>query len=106
MARRRGHRINLQGLSTYKVGASRSALADPYYFILAMSWGAFFAWVGLVFLAVNLGFAALYWIVPGALANARAHNFADAFFFSVETLATVGYGEMTPASTTGHLIAT
>jgi len=104
--RQRGHRINLQGLSAYKVGASRSALQDPYYFVLAMGWGAFFAWVLAIFLAANLFFAGLYWMVPGALANARPHNFGDAFFFSVETLATVGYGEMTPASTAGHAIAT
>jgi inward rectifier potassium channel len=33
-------------------------------------------------------------------------SFADAFFFSVETLATVGYGAMSPATTSGHLVAT
>jgi inward rectifier potassium channel len=41
----------------------------------------------------------------GSVANARSYNFPDAFFFSIETLATVGYGEMYPATAYGHLIA-
>src|SRR5206468_2152868 len=35
----------------------------------------------------------------------RPGSFADAFFFSIETLATVGYGEMAPASPYGHIVA-
>jgi inward rectifier potassium channel len=56
-------------------------------------------------LAVNAGFAALYWAVPGCLENARPGSFADAFFFSMETLATVGYGRMAPVTTYGHLVS-
>ena len=41
-----------------------------------------------------------------AIANARPGSFADAFFFSVETLATVGYGNMNPQNFYGHVIAT
>src|SRR5215469_15138098 len=40
-----------------------------------------------------------------AVANARPDNFADAFFFSIETLATVGYGEMYPATLYAHVVA-
>jgi inward rectifier potassium channel len=39
------------------------------------------------------------------VANARPGSIADAFFFSIETLATVGYGEMAPATVFGHLVA-
>jgi inward rectifier potassium channel len=39
------------------------------------------------------------------VANARPYSFPDAFFFSIETLATVGYGEMYPATPYGHVIA-
>jgi len=55
---------------------------------------------------VNVVFATLFWLVPGSVANARSGSFADAFFFSVETVATVGYGEMYPATLYGHVVAT
>src|SRR5262249_17886530 len=54
---------------------------------------------------VNVVFASLFWLVPGSVANARPHNFGDAFFFSIETLATVGYGEMHPTTPYGRVIA-
>ena len=93
-------------MSTVKVGISRFAFDDPYYLVMAMSWPAFVGAVFGVFMAANLIFATLYWLAPDAVANAHHGRFADAFFFSVETLATVGYGVMTPATTYGHLVAT
>jgi inward rectifier potassium channel len=99
-------RINLRGLTAVKVGVSRFAITDPYYLILAMRWETFLAVVLGGYLAVNLGFAALYWMAPGSVTNARPGAFGDAFFFSVETLATVGYGVMTPATLYGHSVAT
>ena len=98
-------RIEQQGLSAIKVGATRFALDDPYYLVLAMSWRAFMASVLGLYLGVNLIFATLYWMAPGSVANARPGGFGDAFFFSVETLATVGYGEMSPANAYGHTVA-
>ncbi len=96
----------MRGLSAIKVGVNRFSLADPYYFVLAMRWPTFLAAVLLVFLATNLLFASLYLAQPGAVANVRPGAFIDAFFFSVETLATVGYGVMTPATLYGHVVAT
>ena len=103
--RRPSVRIDQQGLSTIKVGISRFSLDDPYYLVLSMSWRAFLASVLALFLAANLIFATLYWLAPAAIGNARPGSFSDAFFFSIETLATVGYGEMTPQSTYGHSVA-
>src|SRR5665213_2852577 len=104
--RRPSVRIDQQGLSTIKVGVSRFSLDDPYYLILSMSWQAFLASVLALYLTANLIFATLYWLAPGAVTNARPGSFGDAFFFSIETLATVGYGEMTPQSVYGHSVAT
>ena len=99
-------RIDTRGFSAVKVGVRRFAIDDPYYLILAMRWPTFLVVVALIFLAANLFFATLFWLQPGAVANARPHAFGDAFFFSVETLATVGYGVMTPATLYGHSVAT
>ena len=59
----------------------------------------------LIEVAVNVLFASLYLAQPGAVANARPGSFGDAFFFSLETLATVGYGTMAPATTYGHVVS-
>ena len=58
-----------------------------------------------VWLTINLAFALLYVLSPGDVANATPGSFSDAFFFSVETLATVGYGVMAPASLYGHIVS-
>jgi inward rectifier potassium channel len=58
-----------------------------------------------LFLGVNLVFAVLYLAVAG-IAHARPGSFADAFFFSVQTLATIGYGQMHPVSLVANLIVT
>ncbi len=71
-----------------------------------MRWATFIGSVLAIFFVANLGFASLYWLAPGAVNNARPGAFSDAFFFSVETMATVGYGVMTPATFYGHSIAT
>jgi len=99
-------RIKLAGLQAVKVGVSRFSVDDPYYLVLSMRWATFLVSVLLLFVVANLLFATLYWLAPGAVTNARPGAFGDAFFFSVETLATVGYGVMTPATVYGHSIAT
>ena len=99
-------RVKLSGLSAVKVGISRFTLDDPYYLVLSMSWPTFLAAVLGMFLAANLIFATLYCLAPDAVTNVRHGDFLYAFFFSVETLATVGYGVMTPGSTYGHAVAT
>lgn len=57
------------------------------------------------YLLINLIFAGLYLIFPGAIEGARPGNLLDVFFFSIETLATVGYGVMHPVTLIGHLLS-
>jgi inward rectifier potassium channel len=78
---------------------------DPYYWLMEAPWPVFFGTVVLVFVALNLLFGILYASIPGSLANAERGSLADGFFFSVDTLATVGYGNLYPASRIGHAIA-
>jgi inward rectifier potassium channel len=88
-----------------KVGISRFDVRDPYHLAIALSWPGYLLAFLALYLLVNLIFAVLFWVVPGSVANARPGSFADAFFFSIETIGTVGYGEMYPATLYGHVVA-
>jgi inward rectifier potassium channel len=92
-------------LDVTKIGVSRFDLRDPYHMALTASWPSFTIAVLSLYAAINVLFAELYAAVPGAIANARPGSIADGFFFSMETLATVGYGQMYPATTYGHIVS-
>jgi inward rectifier potassium channel len=78
---------------------------DLYHWVLTLSWSGFFALVCGIYIATNLVFAGAFYYRPDAVANARPGAFLDVVFFSIETLATVGYGYMHPATTYGHTVA-
>ncbi len=89
-----------------KLGVARFDLRDPYHFALTLTWPEFFVGLVVAYIAINVLFALAYFAVPASIANLPADSLLDAFFFSVETLATVGYGTMVPASRYGHFVAT
>jgi inward rectifier potassium channel len=101
---RRRQIVQLGGLAAYKTGAP-SPFADLYYWVMEMSWPAFVAIASALFVAINLVFGLIYAALPGSIANAAPGSVADGFFFSVDTLGTVGYGAMAPATRLGHAIA-
>lgn len=76
-------------------GVSRRSFKDIYFTLIRGSWARLFAVFALVFLSANAFFAVLYMLQPGAIGNASGH-FVDAFAFSVQTMATIGYGTLTP----------
>ncbi|MGB7595945.1 MAG: ion channel [Gallionella sp.] len=88
-----------------KSGRQWHGWLDPYHLILTLSWARFFALLTGFFLAVNLLFATAYWLVPGSVSHAHPGSFLDMLFFSIETIGTVGYGEMVPGTLAGHLIS-
>jgi len=98
-------RIRLGSFEFEKKGISRFDLRDPYHLAVSLTWPQFLAALLALYLSVNVTFAIFFWLVPGSVANARPDSFSDAFFFSIETLATVGYGEMYPATLLGHMVA-
>jgi inward rectifier potassium channel len=87
-----------------KTGVSRYDLRDPYHLAVSLRWPEFFVALFLADVAINMVFALLYWLEPGSIANAEP-TFVEAFFFSNETLATVGYGVMAPATLYGHVVS-
>jgi inward rectifier potassium channel len=95
-------RFSRQGVRA--IGVKRAPHKDIYHFVLGRTWPTFFLLVAVVFVLPNMLFAWLYLAEPGAVTNVRPGSFEDAFYFSVQTLATIGYGGMAPASRYGHLV--
>ena len=110
LARRRQNRglirLALGGYTITMKGIARPDLRDAYHLVVALSWPRFILFVVTVHIAINVAFSLLYLAQPGAIANAQRGSLLDAFFFSVETSATVGYGEMYPATLYGHVVCT
>ncbi|MBV9127177.1 MAG: ATP-sensitive inward rectifier potassium channel 10 [Verrucomicrobia bacterium] len=79
---------------------------DGYHWMLTLSWPHFSAFVFGIYMLINLVFAALFHLGRPCIAEMPPDSFASAFFFSVETLATVGYGHWYPATIYGHIVAT
>jgi inward rectifier potassium channel len=104
MMRPRKQTVNVAGFRAVKLGMP-PALGDLYYQTMEMSWPSFVALVSLVFVVLNLVFGLTYACLPGAIANMTPGSIVEGFFFSVETLGTVGYGNLAPASWLGHSIA-
>jgi inward rectifier potassium channel len=79
---------------------------DIYHVAMTMSWPQFYVAIAALFFVLNMLFAALYQLGEASIANQFPRDFWGAFFFSVETLATVGYGDMHPQTVYAHIIST
>jgi inward rectifier potassium channel len=88
------------------IGLPRDGWRDAYHVLLTLPTAPFLGVLALAFVAINAVFALLYMADPGGVTNARPGNFQDAFFFSVQTLGTLGYGVMAPKSLAANLTAT
>jgi inward rectifier potassium channel len=97
-------KIRVGQLEFLKLNADRRDLRDTYHWMLGLSWPQFAALILSIYVAVNLIFSVFYYV--GRPCIAGADTFADGFFFSIETLATVGYGHLYPESLYGHIVAT
>jgi inward rectifier potassium channel len=92
--------------SAVRKGAPSSTRSDLYSYFLSGSWTRVFVASSILFVLANVFFAALYLLEPGAIGGVARATFADAFYFSVQTMATIGYGVLhpNPVSTLGNLI--
>ena len=87
-------------------GLPRDRWRDGYHVLLTMPLWRFFAVMAAIFLGLNTVFAALYALDPAGVAGARPGNLVDCFFFSVQTLGTLGYGVMSPKSLYANSLVT
>lgn len=79
---------------------------DLYHWLLTTSASRFTAALLGAYLGLNVLFALAYLACDDAILNARRGSFADAFFFSVQTMATIGYGLMSPKGIAANLLVT
>lgn len=93
-----GRRVLLHGLR-------RRRWHDLYHVFMTISWPRLFASFAGLFTLFNLLFAAVYSLQPAAIAHLHPPGFWGRFFFSVQTVATVGYGVMHPDTLYGHIVA-
>jgi inward rectifier potassium channel len=100
------HRHTVEGRTIASHGYESDLWQDFYHLCLTASWPKFFAAAALTFTSLNVFFACLFLIQPNSISNLSPPNFWGAFFFSVETIATVGYGDMHPQTFYGHVLAT
>ena len=101
-------RINLD---EYRASLTRSEVARPennfYHWLLGTTWFKFLLLVILVYLGTNVLFAVAYLACgAGAITNTEPNSLLDVFFFSVQTMATIGYGQMTPVGNWPNAIVT
>ena len=85
------------------IGAGRGSLRDFYYAVLRWRWSVTLGTIALAYLAANAIFALGYLWTDG-VANMRPGSFKDAFFFSVQTMGTIGYGTLFPRSDAANIL--
>ncbi|HEY9698148.1 MAG TPA: ion channel [Trichocoleus sp.] len=91
-----------------QVGKSRSQGSDLYHALLTLSWPRFLCLMALFYSLLNALFALAYLFDPSGngIANAPPGSFVDAFFFSVQTMASIGYGALYPQTTYANVLVT
>jgi inward rectifier potassium channel len=89
-------------------GAPGGFWTDLYHRSMTVHWPAFFGSAALIFIVLNAVFGLLFWLGNDPIANVSPDLPLplSLFYFSIETLATVGYGDMHPQTNYGHIIAT
>ncbi len=79
---------------------------DPYHLLLTIPWIGFTALVSWAYIFINVIFACLFLAGGNCIVGARPGNFWDAFFFSVQTLGSIGYGVMSPGTPYANVVVT
>jgi len=108
----RGRFLNRDGsFNVARTGFSFFRSLSIYHTLLTISWGRFLALLVGFYFSTNLFFAFGYFLCgPGALAGSRAltvgERFQESFFFSVQTLATIGYGGLSPSGFAANALVT
>ena len=107
----RAHRPHVVRIGAREIetrGLAAAFWSDLYHRSMTVYWPVFFGSAALIFVILNAAFAFVYWLGDDPIANVAPDLLRPLrlFYFSIETLATVGYGDMHPQTEYGHLVAT
>src|SRR5712664_4140210 len=88
----------------------QGAAFHPYLRLITMSWPGFLILTLFAYISVNLLFAVAYYLIgveqlPGSDASTAMGRFLNAFFFSAQTLSTVGYGLIAPKGLGANIVS-
>ena len=99
------NRPTLSSGSNWRAGANLDGryFGDVYHHLITASWPYLLFLIAATFVVINCLFALAY-MLDGGVENARPGSFADVFFFSVQTMATIGYGKLAPATLIANLL--
>lgn len=92
--------INQDGTFNINHINRKTSFSRSYSYLIGISWPLFFGWVILGYILINALFAAIYLSIGIAAikepSGSYVSDFLNAFFFSAQTITTVGYGAMAP----------
>jgi inward rectifier potassium channel len=84
-------------------GVRTRVFDDLYHHLVTASWPGLIGLIAAAFTVANLVFALGYYL-DGGIENVHSGSFADMFFFSVQTMATIGYGKMEPVTIVSNVL--
>lgn len=93
-------------VNAVRIGTGRRALSDLYYDLMRRRWRWLMGVLTAAYLLINLVFASLYILDPTGFSGSERIGFSEAFNFSVQTFATIGYGGLAPKSAFANLLVT
>lgn len=104
--------LNRDGsFNVVRYGLSPFSALSFYHWSLSVTWPRFLGFMAASYLTINLVFAAAYFLcgpeaIQGLPAESMGGEFLRAFFFSVETFATIGYGHIAPVGVAANVLVT
>lgn len=88
--------------SVKRLGLKSEFVKDYYYLLMNTSWPITLFLFAAIYIFLNLIFATMYFLVPESIAP--MNSFSDAFYFSIQTFATIGYGAIIPRNHFGNCV--
>lgn len=93
-----------------RVGLSVFKRFGPCHYLIGLSWTRFYLVMILSYVVINVAFAVFYvllggHVLTGPISRSILDRYASAFFFSVQTFTTVGYGNIVSSSLGGNILS-